>query len=256
MAKTYDDYLKSPEFKKAKLMVQEGKHGNRTKAAYIALSVMNLDKHEKKEYLYPHISDRKLAKMLGIGKTDVYDERERLKQERWGIEKVVEKVDTSKVKVIGSGNQFVYLYYFPTCRLNSIYYTKYIDDSHETLIYKCNIGKTTGGVKDRVSAQIGQQLPEKPKIALIIRTDDCASLETEIHDELKRWRKWLDPKYSDVVGEEWFLTNPAEVEGIFKSIDEKGKKEESEKLEQAKQCDTILVDALLEMPHSTKNSNK
>ena len=46
MAKTYDDYLKSPGFKEAKLMVQEGKHGNITKAAYIALSVMNLDKDE------------------------------------------------------------------------------------------------------------------------------------------------------------------------------------------------------------------
>ena len=123
------------------------------------------------------------------------------------------------MKDIGSGNQSVYLYYFPTYRLNSIYYIKYVDDSHETPIYKCNIGKTIGDVKDRVNNQIGQQLPEKPKIALIIRTDDCEALETKIHDKLKRKGCWLDPKSgADVIGVEWFLTNPSQVEGIVKSI--------------------------------------
>ena len=271
MAKTYDDYLESPEFKKARLMVQEGKHGNTTKAAYIALSVMNLDKHENDPNLYPHINDRKLAEMLsmpnpeGGGKTAVWRARELLKQERWGIEKVIEKVDTSKVKVIGSGSESVYLYYFSAYKLNSIYYIKYVDDSHKTPIYPCNIGKTIGDVKDRVSDQTGQQLPEKPTIALVVRTDDCDSLETEIHDELKKRGKWLDPAFENVVGREWFLTNPAEVEGIFKSIDEKQKKKETEKLEQAKQVlgtlgindpsDTQL-DTILEMLHSTKNSNE
>lgn len=222
MAKTYDDYLESPEFKKARLMVQEGKHGNRTKAAYIALSVMNLDKHENNPDLYPHINDRKLAAMLGMnneaGKRPISDQRQRLKQERGRIEKVVKNVDTSKMKDIGSGSESVYLYYFPTYRLNSIYYIKYIDDSHETPIYACNIGSTRGDVKERVSQQIGQQLPEKTRIALVIRTDDCDSLETEIHDELKRRRKWLETAFENVVGKEWFLTNPTEVEGIVKCI--------------------------------------
>ena len=269
MAKTYDDYLESPEFKKARLMVQEGKHGNKTKAACIALSVMNLDKHEDNPDLYPHISDRKLAAMLGMnneaGKRPISDQRQRLKQERGRIEKVVKNVDTSEVRVIGSGSESVYLYYFPAYKLNSIYYIKYVDDSHETPIYACNIGKTIGDVKARVSDQIGQQLPEKAKIALIIRTDDCDSLETEIHDELKRRGCWLDPKSgADVIGTEWFLTNPTQVEGIFKSIDEKRKKEEAEKLEQVKQLLNTLgindpsetqVDTILEMLHNTKNSN-
>lgn len=83
-----------------------------------------------------------------------------------------QKVDLSSVKEIGSGRESVYLYYFPAYKLNSIYYIKYIDDSHETPIYPCNIGRTIGDVKDKVSDQTGQQLPEKPKIALIIRTDD------------------------------------------------------------------------------------
>lgn len=208
---------RNPEFRKlleeAKSMVKEGK---KTQAAYHVLQHMNWKKHESNPDLFCYIPDRQLAKMLGTGKSIVSNERQRLKQERWDIEKVVKNVDASKMKVIGSGNQSVYLYYFPTYKLNSIYYIKYVDDSHETPIYACNIGKTIGDVTARVSDQIGQQLPEKARIGLVIKTDDCDSLETEIHDELKRQRKWLDPKYNDVVGEEWFLTNPAEVEGIVK----------------------------------------
>ena len=215
-----EENLKSPKFRKlleeAKLMVQQGK---KKEGAYHILKHMDLEKGENDIFRFWHIPDRQLAEMIGVGNTTVSDARRYLIQERRGIKKVVKNVDTSKMKVIGSGNQFVYLYYFPTYRLNSIYYIKYIDDSHETPIYECNIGKTIGDVKDRVSAQIGQQLPEKPKIALIIRTDDCEALETEIHDELKRRGCWLDPKSgADVVGVEWFLTNPAQVEGIFKSI--------------------------------------
>ena len=266
MAKTYDDYLKSPEFEKARLMVQQGKQGNRAKAAYIALSVMNLDKHEDNPDLFPYIDDRKLSAMLGVGHGTVSMQKKLLQEERWGIEKIVENVDTSKVKIIGSGSESVYLYYFAAYKLNSIYYIKYVDDSHKTPIYACNIGRTIGDVKDRVSDQIGQQLPEKPILALIIRTDDCYALETKIHDELKRRGCWLDPKSgADVIGTEWFLTNPTQVEGIFKSIDEKRKKEEVEKLEQAKQLLNTLgindpsetqLDTILERLHSTKNSNE
>ena len=227
--------LRKPEFKKlleeSKFMVKQGKYGD---AAYHILKHMNLEKHENNPGLFHHIPDRQLAEMLGTGKSVVLNARQRLIRERSGIEKVVKNVDTSKMKVIGSGSEAVYLYYFPEYKLNSIYYIKYVDDSHEMPIYKCNIGKTIGDVKDRVSDQIGQQLPEKARIALVIRTDDCDSLEREIHDELKKRWKWFDPAFENVVGIEWFLTNPTEVEGIFKSIDEKQKKEEVEKIEQAK----------------------
>ncbi len=217
--------LRSPEFKKlleeARLMVKQGKEGE---AARHVLTHMNLEKHENNPDLFCHIPDRQLAEMLGMdnpeggGKSVVWNARQDLIQERWDIEKVVKNVDTSKMKVIGRGDQSVYLYYFSPYELNSIYYTKYVDDAHETLLYKCNIGQTKNDVKTRIGAQIGRQCPEKAKIALVIRTDDCDALETEIHDELKRRRKWLDPKYNDVVGKEWFLTNPTEVEGIVKSI--------------------------------------
>ena len=214
--------LMNPEFRKlleeAKGMVKQGRN---TEAAYHILGRMNLKAHENNPDLFHHIPDRQLAKRLGTGKSIVSNARQHLIRERQGREKVVKNVDASKMKVIGSGNQFVYLYYFPTYRLNSIYYTKYVDNTHETLLYRCNIGQTKDDVKTRVGAQIGRQCPEKARIALVIRTDDCDALETEIHDELKRRRKWLDPEYNDVVGEEWFLTNPVEVEGIVKSIHSK-----------------------------------
>ena len=215
-----EDNLKNPEFKKrleeAKGMVQQGKNGE---AAYHILKHMDLKKDENDLFLFWHIPDRQLTEMLGMpnpekgGRSAVWNQRECLKRERWGIEKVVKNVDTSnKVKVIGRGSESVYLYYFPTYQLfNKLYM--------EVPYFRCNIGKTIGDVKARVSDQIGQQLPEKAKIALIIRTDDCDSLETEIHDELKRRGCWLDPKSgADVIGTEWFLTNPAQVEGIVKYL--------------------------------------
>ena len=249
---------KSPEFKKlleeAKRMVQQGKKGE---AARHVLTHMDLKKDENDPDLFRHIPDRQLAELLdmpnpeGGGKTVVFNARERLKQERWGVEKVVDKVDTSQVKCIGSGSESVYLYYFPIYRL----YAKLTGSTD----WPCNIGRTIDDVKDRVSQQIGEQLPEKPKIALIIRTDDCEALEKKIHEKLKR------ENLEDAVGTEWFLTNPAEVEWIFKSIDEKRKKEKSEKLEQAKQLLNTLdindpseaqLETTLEMLHRTKNSNE
>ena len=219
------------EFKKlleeARRMVQH-KKGD---AAYHVLQHMNLTKNEDNPALFRHIPDRQLCKMIGVGNSTVSNARQRLIQERRGRKKVVKNVDTSQVKYIGSGSESVYLYYFPAYELKFLLYTKYVDDSHETLIYECNIGKTKSTVPERVAAQIGQQLPGKPKIALIIKTNDCDSLETEIHDELKKQRKWLDPASENVVGEEWFRTNPTEVERIFKSIDEKRRKANSEKLE-------------------------
>lgn len=213
MAKTYDDNLKFPRFRKlleeAKLMAQKGKKGD---AAYHILKDMDLKKDENNIFLFWHIPDRQLGEMIGVGKTAVSKARQRLIRERRGIKKVVKNVGTSKAKVIGNGGESVYLYYFPTYQLFNRLHL-------EVPYFPCNIGKTIGDVEDRISDQIGQQLPEKPQIALIIRTDDCKVLETKIHDELKRRGDWLDPKSgADVVGVEWFLTNPAEVEGIVKSI--------------------------------------
>ena len=210
-----DENLSSPFFTKrleeAKRMVESDE---KAKAAYHLLKHMNLSSRENDPSLFSHIPNRQLAELLGIpgGKSTVWGQRQRLIRERWGVENVVNNVDASKVKILGKGSESVYLYYFPTYQL---FNKLHLDVGY----FPCNIGKTVGDVKARVRDQIGSQLPEIPKIALILKTDDCDALEKKIHDELKRRGDWLDPNSdANVVGVEWFLTNPAAVEGIVRSI--------------------------------------
>ena len=196
------------EFRKlleeAKRMVQSEKKAS---AAYHILEHMNLLTHENDPDLFSHIPDRQLAELLGIlgGKSTVWGQRQRLIQERFGVARVVNNIDDSEVKILGKGRESVYLYYFPTYQL----FNKLV---LEVPYFPCNIGRTIGDVKDRIRGQMGQQLPERPKIALIIRTDDCEALEKKIHAKLKR------EKLENTIGTEWFLTNPVDVEGIVKSI--------------------------------------
>ena len=68
----HPDFIKILE--EAKNIVQQGKKG---KAALHILSQTNLNRDKKTE-LFPYISDRKLANMLGIGKSTVYNGRKSL----------------------------------------------------------------------------------------------------------------------------------------------------------------------------------
>ncbi|MCY4570174.1 MAG: GIY-YIG nuclease family protein [Candidatus Poribacteria bacterium] len=117
-----------------------------------------------------------------------------------------DKVEASEVKEIGKGSESVYLYYFPTYRR----YAELLKEPN----YPCNVGRTEGVVTNRVSQQIGDQLPEKPQLALILRTDNCRWLEARIHAALKRKGKQIE----DAIGEEWFMTAPSEVKSIYLSI--------------------------------------
>lgn len=251
--------LINPKFRKlleeARFMVQQGKYGD---AAYHVLEHMNLEKDENNPVLFDHIPNRQLAEMLGIpnpnggGKTTVWNERQRLIRERWGIEKIdtIGKVDISEMEYIGSGAEFVYIIYLPIYRRRA--------ESQGETIWECKVGSTTNDVGVRINQMT---FPEKPKIALIIRTDDCKTLEDKIHDKLKKQGKYIP----DALGKEWFMTSPDEIERIVKSVDEKLKKEEYEKLEKAKQLLNTLgindpsetqLDTILEMLHSTKDSNE
>ena len=198
--------FRNPRFKKlleeARLMVQQGKNAD---AAYHVLGHMNLEKHENNPDLLSHIPDRQLAEMLGIpnpnggGKTTVWNERQRLIRERWGIE----IINTPERKVIGSGWEFVYVIYLPL-------YRKHAESQGETT-WECKVGSTADDVEVRMNKMT---FPERPRMTLVIRTDDCKTLEDKIHDRLKEQGKHIP----DAHGKEWFLTNPAEVEGIVKSI--------------------------------------
>ena len=59
--------------------------GEKAKAAYNALSVMNLSKDEGDDTIFPFVNDRKLAAMIGVGKTTVFNQRQQLIQERFGV---------------------------------------------------------------------------------------------------------------------------------------------------------------------------
>lgn len=214
MMKAYDDNLKFPRFKQlleeARIMVQRGKNKD---AAYHVLKDMNLGKDENNAFLFYHIPNRPLAEMLGMdnpeggGKTAVWNARERLRRERYGKEKVIRNVvDTSQAERIGSGNESVYLYYFPTYQ----WYAESLGHPH----WLCNIGRTENEVTARVSQQIGDQLPEIPQIALIICTEDCRTLENRIHNALKKEGRQI----ANAIGTEWFLTSPSEVKAIYREL--------------------------------------
>ena len=209
MAKTHDENF-SQLLEKAKTIAQQGK---KTDAIRSVLKHMNLSSDENNPDLYAFISDIPLAEMLGIpNRTDVWNVRDRLRKKRSGTRlsttKVENKVDSSGTEHIGEGDEFVYLYYFRT-------YKKYAE-SKDLNYWQCNIGLTKDSPEDRVASQIGGQLPEKATLSLVMQTNDCETLEKLIHCELKRREQWLNPEAgADVIGEEWFSTNPAEVKDIF-----------------------------------------
>lgn len=64
----------------------------KSKAAYNALSVMNLTKQEGDETLFAHMTDRALASKLGCGKTTVFKQRQILIRERFPSEATEEGV--------------------------------------------------------------------------------------------------------------------------------------------------------------------
>ncbi|MDE0426712.1 MAG: GIY-YIG nuclease family protein [Candidatus Poribacteria bacterium] len=217
MAKVHDENF-SQLLEKAKLIAQQGKKRDAIRSV---LKHMNLSKDENNPDLYHYISNGRLAEMLGIlnpesnGRSDVWNTRQSLIQERSGPRlsptQVLNKVDSSGTEVIGEGNESVYLYYFPTYKLYA--------ESEGKNQWQCNVGKTKDPVEGRVASQIGGQLPEKATLALVMQTNDCETLETQIHRELKDQGKDLDPKSdADVIGIEWFSTNPAEVKDIFDSL--------------------------------------
>ena len=165
--------------------------------------------------------ERRMGRRMGLDEKVLHDMIETVRKQHELVEagkmkapKMIpnpSKFHASSPNVLGSGHEFVYLYYFPTYQK----YAKLLDESR----YPCNIGRAEADVIRRVGQQTGQQLPEKIRIALIMRTEDCRTLESKIHKELKGRKRWLDPNSNtNVVGIEWFLTNPAEVKRIFRKL--------------------------------------
>ena len=181
----------------------------KTQRAKCVIESTKRDEYDDVQRRFPYyITYRDLMDLIGVSKGSVFTAKRKLAGMD-GMDSKKEKVNSSGAEYIGKGNGSVYLYYFPTYKL----YAELKDSNY----YRCNIGKTHNNVEDRIDLQIGDQLPEKAILQLVMQTDDCETLEARIHTELKRRGRWLDP--ADVVGVEWFETNPAEVKDIFFRIE-------------------------------------
>ncbi len=110
---------------------------------------------------------------------------------------------------IGSGTGSVYVYFFPTYEANA----KLIG----SVRWLCKIGRSDRDPLLRVLSQAGTALPERPKIALLINSNDPSAMESAIHSTLKLRAQWS----ASSPGSEWFETNPDEVEEIFNFISHK-----------------------------------
>ena len=108
-------------------------------------------------------------------------------------------------KVIGSGKQSVYLYYYPAYRR--------LAELQSEEVWACKIGKARNDPISRIISQTRTALPEYPKVGLIIKTDEFTLMETTIQNILKLQGKHIQ----DAPGTEWFLTSPSEVETVYEN---------------------------------------
>ncbi len=108
-------------------------------------------------------------------------------------------------KIIGSGKQSVYLYYYPA-------YQRLAELQGEE-VWACKIGKARNDPLIRISSQTRTALPEYPKVGLIIKTDELNLMENTIQNILKLQGK----QKQDAPGNEWFITSPGEVERVYES---------------------------------------
>ena len=108
-------------------------------------------------------------------------------------------------KIIGSGKQSVYLYYYPAYRR--------LAELQDEEVWACKIGKAKNDPLIRISSQTRTALPEYPTVGLIIKTNEFTLMETTIQNILKLQGKHIQ----NAPGREWFLTSPSEVERVYES---------------------------------------
>lgn len=125
-------------------------------------------------------------------------------------DKTIDDVDVGDesddgARQIGSGNNSVYVYYYPNY--------KQCAELQGKDTWPCKIGRSEyQNPIHRILEQAGTGMPEKPEIALVIQTNVPAEIEKAMHRLLDRDRM------SDAPGTEWFITNPSKVEEIYKII--------------------------------------
>jgi hypothetical protein len=123
--------------------------------------------------------------------------------------KVSDKAERLKSeKTVGDGKHSVYVYYYPVYRL-------YAETKGEE-IYTVKVGRAEEQTAaSRVDSDVSRTaVPERPVLALVIKTDRALRLETYIHERLRA----LGRNLNEVYGKEWFVSSPEEVERIYREM--------------------------------------
>lgn len=109
-------------------------------------------------------------------------------------------------KVVGSGSECVYVYYFEAYRK--------LAEVQGVTDFRHKIGLTGGDPLERALNQASTAMAEKPTIVRIFRTDESSSLEDAFHSVLTLRGKRCD----NAPGTEWFITSLAEIDQIYAFI--------------------------------------
>lgn len=104
------------------------------------------------------------------------------------------------------GHEFVYLFFYPTYKEMAC-----LNDVSQ---WPCKIGRTDINPITRVLQQLNASSPELPELALVFQCNDSRELESTIHHYMKLHRRFLIHDFN----QEWFNTNPDEVEYVVKSL--------------------------------------
>lgn len=107
------------------------------------------------------------------------------------------------LKIIGQGNEFVYVYFYENDRK--------LAEIENRKVWECKIGYTINDVKSRILEQGKTARSSSPIIGLIIQTDRGVILESMIHKALYESRI----NKTESSGDEWFMTTPDIVEQYY-----------------------------------------
>ena len=111
------------------------------------------------------------------------------------VDELQETVDTTDLREIGEGDQFVYSY------------------GYRCAPDRMKIGSCTGDAVARVAAQISTGTPDRPTLFLVIKTHDCRALERALHGIFR-----LRGAQVSGAGAEWFITTRDDIINVHRSI--------------------------------------
>jgi len=111
--------------------------------------------------------------------------------------------NAKRIRGVGSG--CVYVYYYEN--------DKALADAKGVDRWECKIGYTRKTTSTRLLQQgISASIARTPIVALEMRTNLPHILETRVHRALYKL------KITDSVGNEWYNTNPSEVEAVYEQL--------------------------------------